>query len=236
MTWGSASSEAARRTRRRGFVLGSTLAALALVCEAHAQPSAPPLKLVILGDSLSTSLGVPEAEGFGPVLAARLHADGYRNVDVVNGSMAGDTTGDVSRRIASAPAQYEGDVVIVELGGNDMLIETDPAVVERNLDWIISGYKDRGARVVIGGMLSKRELGFIYNVTFDQLYPKLAARWGASLYPFFLQGVFGHPALMQEDGVHPNAAGVQRIVVGIAPLVERNLDAAAARRRLVDVR
>lgn len=220
----------------------ATLAALALAASAlgilapvaQAQPA--PLKLLILGDSLSSSLGVPEDYGFGPALARRLRDDGYRSVEVFNGSMPGDTTSDVATRLAADPTGYSADVVIVELGGNDMLIKTDPAVVERNLNWIIDGYKREGARVVIGGMLSKPELGFVYNVTFDQLYPKLAAHWGASLYPFFLQGVFGHPALMQEDGVHPNAAGVQRIVAGIAPLVERNLDAAAARRRLVDAR
>jgi acyl-CoA thioesterase-1 len=220
--------------RRRAPALIAALAIAIVAPTALAQ--SVPLRLVILGDSLSTGLGVPEGYGFAPVLAARLRADGYRNVDIFNGSMPGDTTSDAATRIAADPTGYSADVAIVELGGNDMLINTDPAVVERNLDWIIDGYQREGARVVIGGMLSKRELGFVYNVTFDRLYPKLAARWGASLYPFFLQGVFGHPALMQEDGVHPNAAGVQRIVAGIAPLVERNLDAAAARRKLAGAR
>lgn len=222
--------------RYRGFA--ATVLFLAVL------PSSPaalaqtvPLRLVILGDSLSSGLGVPEGYGFAPALATRLRADGYRNVEMFNGSMPGDTTSDAATRLAADPRGYSADVAIVELGGNDMLTGTDPAVVERNLNWLIDGYRREGTRVVIGGMLSKRELGFVYNVTFDQLYPKLAARWGASLYPFFLQGAFGHPALMQEDGIHPNAAGVQRIVDGIAPLVERNLDAAAARRRrLVDAR
>jgi acyl-CoA thioesterase-1 len=220
---------------RHGFAAALLLAALPLATTARAQ--SVPLRLVILGDSLCSGYGVPEGYGFGPALAARLRADGYRNVDILNGSMAGDTTSDVATRLAADPTGYSADVAIVELGGNDMLTGTDPAVVERNLNWIIHGYQREGARVVIGGMLSKRELGFVYNVTFDRLYPRLAARWGASLYPFFLQGVFGNKALMQEDGIHPNAAGVQRIVAGIAPIVERNLDAAAAaRRKLVDAR
>ncbi|CAN2532829.1 Esterase+TesA [Methylocapsa aurea] len=227
----------AREIFRFGAALGAAIALAASIqgAPARSQPSVP-LKLLILGDSLSTSLGVPEGYGFGPVLARRLRVDGYRNVDIVNGSMAGDTTADAATRLASTPQNYDADVVIVELGGNDMLMQTDPAVVARNLDWIIDGYKKRGTRVVIGGMLSKPELGFVYNVTFDQIYPKLAARWGASLYPFFLAGVFGHPALMQEDHIHPNAAGVERIVAGIAPLVERNLDAAAGRRRVAEAR
>lgn len=227
----------ARQIFRFGAALGAAIALSASIhgSPARSQPSAP-LKLLILGDSLSTSLGVPEGYGFGPALAARLRADGYRNVEVVNGSMAGDTTADAATRLASTPQQYDADVVIVELGGNDMLTQTEPAVVARNLDWILDGYKKRGTRIVIGGMLSKPELGFVYNVTFDQIYPKLAARWGASLYPFFLAGVFGHPALMQDDHIHPNAAGVARIVAGIAPLVERNLDAAAGRRRVAEAR
>jgi len=220
--------DATRRRRGRDILSALALSTLAFTQAASAQPS-PALKLLILGDSLSTSLGVPEGYGFGPALARRLRADGYRNVDIVNGSMAGDTTADAATRLASTPQDYDADVVIVELGGNDMLTQTDPAVVARNLDWILDGYKKRGTRVVIGGMLSKPELGFIYNVTFDQIYPKLAARWGVSLYPFFLAGVFGHPALMQDDHIHPNAAGVARIVSGIAPLVERNLDAASER-------
>jgi acyl-CoA thioesterase-1 len=221
-----------RVLRRRGFSAAVLLLLAALPVSTAAQGQSAPLRLVILGDSLSSGLGVPEGYGFAPALATRLRADGYRNVDIFNGSMPGDTTSDAATRIAADPRGYSADVAIVELGGNDMLIETDPAVVERNLNWIIDGYQREGARVVIGGMLSKRELGFVYNVTFDQLYPKLAARWGASLYPFFLQGAFGHPALMQEDGVHPNAAGVQRIVAGIAPIVERNLDAAAHAKRI----
>ncbi|WP_244613529.1 arylesterase [Methylosinus sp. Ce-a6] len=214
---------------------GAALMLPAFILPPAASARAAPLRLLILGDSLSTGLGVPDGYGFGPALARRLRADGYRNVDVVNGSMAGDTTADAATRVASTPQAYDADVVIVELGGNDMLIETDPAVVARNLDWLVDGYKKRGTRVVIGGMLSKPELGFAYNVTFDQIYPKLAARWGVSLYPFFLAGVFGHPALMQEDRVHPNVAGVERIVAGIAPLVERNLDA-AGRRRVAEAR
>lgn len=227
--------DATGRRRGRDILLALALSTLAFTRAAAAQP-APALKLLILGDSLSSGLGVPEGYGFGPALARRLRADGYRNVDIVNGSMAGDTTADAATRLASTPQDYDADVVIVELGGNDMLTQTDPAVVARNLDWILDGYKKRGTRVVIGGMLSKPELGFIYNVTFDQIYPKLAARWGASLYPFFLAGVFGHPALMQDDHIHPNAMGVARIVAGIAPLVERNLDAAAGRRRVAEAR
>lgn len=227
----------AREIFRFGAALGAALALAASTHDSRArsQPAAP-LKLLILGDSLCSGHGLPEGYGFGPALARRLRADGYRNVEVLNGSQAGDTTADAATRLASTPQDYDADVVIVELGGNDMLTQTDPSVVERNLDWILDGYKKRGTRVVIGGMLSKPELGFVYNVTFDKIYPKLAARWGASLYPFFLAGVFGHPALMQDDHLHPNAAGVERIVAGIAPMVERNLDAAAGRRRVAEAR
>lgn len=204
------------------------LVSLLMTQPALCQPSS--LRLLVFGDSLATGFGLPQGAGFTHVLARRLRADGYANVDVIDGSVDGSTTADAAKRLASSPEEYRADVVIVELGGNDMLIKDSPENIARNLNWIISGFKARGARVILGGMLAKPEYGFVYNVQFDKIYPALAARWRASLYPFFLQGVYGHPGLMQSDNIHPNAAGVQRIVAGILPLVERNLDAAARRR------
>ncbi|PWB84041.1 MAG: arylesterase [Methylocystaceae bacterium] len=212
------------RLRFAAILLASVFTAQPALC----QPSG--LRLLIFGDSLATGFDLPEQAGFTHVLARRLRADGYANVEVIDGSVDGSRTADAAKRLESSPDEYKADVIIVELGGNDMLIKDSPENIARNLNWIISGFKARGARVILGGMLAKPEYGFAYNVQFDRIYPALAARWGASLYPFFLQGVYGHPGLMQSDHIHPNAAGVERMVAGILPLVERNLDAAARRR------
>ncbi len=228
--WSAAQTRDGRLSRLAAIVLASLLVSSPAFC----QPSG--LRLLVFGDSLCTGFELPEHTGFTSVLARRLRADGYTNVEVVAGSVDGSTTADAAKRLASSPQDYMADVVLVELGGNDMLIKDSPENIERNLNWILSGFKARGARVILGGMLAKPEYGFAYNVAFDKIYPALAVRWGASLYPFFLQGVYGHPGLMLSDRLHPNAAGVQIMVAGILPLVERNLDAAARRRTEVGSR
>jgi acyl-CoA thioesterase-1 len=216
---------------RDGRLLGPAILLLAAVFIASPALSQPtPLRLLVLGDSLVTGYRLPEGAGFTHVLARRLRADGYANVEVVESAVDGATTADAAKSLASSPEQFGADVAIVELGGNDMLIRDSPEHIARNLNYILSGFKARGTRVVLGGMLAKPEYGFAYNAQFDAIYPALAARWGASLYPFFLAGVYGQPGLMLPDKLHPNAAGVQRIVAGILPLVERNLDLAARRR------
>jgi acyl-CoA thioesterase-1 len=206
-------------------LLTAAILSLAFYC-VSATCEARQLRLLVLGDSLSSGYMLPENAGFTHVLARRLLADGYPDVQVIDGAVGGATTSEAATRIArAAPGEYGADLVLVELGGNDMLEETAPQNVFRNLNWIIATYKATGARVILAGMVAKPKLGPAYNIRFDTIYPALAARWRTSLYPFFLQGVFGHPALMLSDNKHPNAAGVERIVAGVAPMVERNIDA-----------
>jgi acyl-CoA thioesterase-1 len=200
------------------------VAALA-ACLFAAPANALPLKVLVFGDSLSSGFELPEQAGFSSVLLRRLRFDGYGDVIVLNGSVAGDTSEEGLRRIPSA-LQYGADVVIVEFGGNDMLERVDPRVTFNNLDSIIAICKAQGARVILGGMLSLPKNGPFYNAEFDRIYPALARKNKVSLYPFFLQGVYGHPGLMMSDHEHPNILGVQRIIAQIAPLVEKNLRAA----------
>jgi acyl-CoA thioesterase I len=191
---------------------------------------AQPMQVLVFGDSLSSGFELPEAQGFPSVLKRKLTADGF-GVVVWNGSVAGETSGDGLSRISSALA-YHPDVVIVEFGGNDMLERIDPREVYRNLDAIIAIARAQGARVILAGMLSLQKNGPRYLVGFDEIYPALARARGVPLYPFFLQGVYGHPMLMKSDHEHPNALGVRRIVAGIAPLVERTLRSISGRNGL----
>jgi acyl-CoA thioesterase-1 len=216
-------SSARTLTRLTAAIFSLAFYCVSATCEARQ------LRLLVLGDSLSSGYMLPENAGFTHVLARRLLADGYPDVQVIDGSAGGATTSEAATRIARAgPGEYGADLVLVELGGNDMLDGVAPETVFRNLNWIVANYKASGARVILAGMLAKPKLGPAYNIRFDTIYPALAARWKASLYPFFLQGVFGNPALMLSDNKHPNSAGAERIVAGIAPIVERNVDAVRA--------
>ncbi len=204
------------------FTSLAKVAALALFLASLAAPAfAQPLNVLIFGDSLTSGFDLPEAQGFPAQLKHRLLADGY-NVVVWNGSNAGDTSADGYSRINEA-LQYNPDLVLVEFGANDMLDRVDPRVTYRYLDAIIRICKARGARVVLAGMLSLPKHGPNYIVGFNNIYPTLAHAHRVPLYPFMLAGVFGHPALMQSDGKHPNALGVAVMVAGIAPLIEANL-------------
>ncbi len=176
------------------------------------------LNLVALGDSLTAGLGLPADAVFPVQLEAALKARGHA-VTIANAGVSGDTaTGGLDRVAWSVPDGTDG--VILELGANDMLRGTDPAVTEKALDAIISGLKARGIPVLLAGMRAAPNLGPDYGRRFDAIYPRLAARYGLILYPFFLDGIAGDRSLNLADGLHPTKAGVARIVTGILPSVE----------------
>ncbi|WP_147077377.1 arylesterase [Methylobacterium haplocladii] len=177
-----------------------------------------PLKLVALGDSLTAGYMLPAESAFPAVLEKALKAKGY-DVTVGNAGVSGDTTtGGLDRLDWSVPDGTDG--VILELGANDMLRGTDPTVPRTALDTIVARLKARGIPVLLTGMRASTNLGPDYVAKFDGIYPDLAARYGLVLYPFFLSGVAGDPALALPDRLHPNAKGVARIVEGILRSVE----------------
>jgi acyl-CoA thioesterase-1 len=179
------------------------------------------LKLLCLGDSLTAGYQLPAGQGFVPVLERELRRRGL-DVEALDAGVSGDTaTGGLDRLDW---ALGEGaDVAIVELGANDMFRGLDPSIVAKALDQILTRLKEAGVRPILAGMRASRGLGADYVARFDAIYPDLAARHGAPLYPFFLEGVAGDPKLNLADGVHPTREGVEKIVAGIAPIVEAEL-------------
>jgi len=185
--------------------------------------------IVALGDSLTAGLGLPQSESFPAKLEAALKAQG-RNVTVANAGVSGDTVLAALDRLDWA-LPPNTSAVIVELGGNDALQGLPPAEIEASLAKIIERVKAKGLPVLIAGMESPRNMGKDYVAQFHAIYPDLAERYGALLYPFFLDGVALDPGLMQEDGIHPNAKGVDRIVQGILPKVDELLTQVENQRR-----
>jgi acyl-CoA thioesterase-1 len=183
-----------------------------------AQTAEKPVKIVVLGDSLSAGYGLAGQDAFPAKLAVALKAKGIA-ADVVNAGVSGDTaSGGLGRVDWSVP---EGtDAVIVELGANDALRGIDPAVTRKALDGILAKLKERKAVVLLAGMLAPPNMGQDYAATFNAIYPELAGKHGAILYPFFLDGVAANEKLNQRDGIHPTAAGVDVIVQKIMPKIE----------------
>ena len=193
-----------------------------------AAPADRPVTIVALGDSLTAGLGLPTSAAFPAKLAAALKAKGHA-VEVVNAGVSGDTaTGGLSRLDWSVP---EGtDAVILELGANDMLRGLDPNVTRRALDEIVRRLTERRIPVLLAGMRAIPNLGVDYVRGFETIYPEIAAKYDALLYPFFLDGIAGDARFNQRDGLHPLATGVDVIVAGILPKVEELLTRARNKR------
>lgn len=177
-----------------------------------------------LGDSLTAGYGLPPAQGFTVRLEQALRKSGVP-ATVKNGGIAGDTAAQGRARLAWGlrGLGVKPDLVIVELGANDMLRGMPPAAVEQNLDLILAELKRRQIKVLIVGMKAAPNLGVDYAKAFDTLYPRLARKYGDRLYPFFLDGVAGKAALIQADGKHPNAQGVDIIVGRMLPTIRAAL-------------
>jgi acyl-CoA thioesterase-1 len=177
-----------------------------------------PLRIVALGDSLTAGLGLPANAAFPARLAAALKAKGIA-AEIVDAGVSGDTTANGLARLDWAVSDGT-DGVIVALGANDMLRGLDPAQTRTALDGILRRLAERRIPVLLAGMRAAPNFGADFGKRFEPIYPELAAKYDALLYPFFLEGVAGDLKLNQRDGIHPSAAGVDRMVTGILPKVE----------------
>jgi acyl-CoA thioesterase I len=211
------------------LVLGLALmGARTAFAQTPAAGAAKPIKMVVLGDSLSAGLGLSAAAAFPERLQKSLKAKGI-DVDIINAGVSGDTSsGGRDRLDWSVPEGTEA--VIVELGANDALRGTDPAVTRAALTDIVKRLKARGIAVLLCGMLAPPNYGSDYSARFNAIYPDLAESFGVKLYPFFLDGVAADARLNQADGMHPTAAGVDVIVKNILPTVEAFLGTIAGQR------
>jgi acyl-CoA thioesterase-1 len=194
------------------------LAGLGAISGQQAAAAERPLRIVVLGDSLTAGLGLPAPATFPARLAAALKAKG-RTVEVVNAGVSGDTAAaGLARLDWAVPDGTDG--VIVELGANDMLRGLPPHVTRDAIEGILRRLAERRIPVLLAGMRGLPNMGADYAGQFEAIYPELAAQYDTVFYPFFLQGVAADATLNQSDGIHPSAAGVERIVAGILPKVE----------------
>jgi acyl-CoA thioesterase I len=203
---------------KRSPLLFHVLAILAALIGLGGMAQARPLKLVVLGDSLSAGYQLAASDAFPAVLEAALRAKGIE-VSIENAGVSGDTaTAGLDRLDWSVADGIDG--VIVELGANDALRGLDPAITKKALETIIERLKARKIAVFLAGMAAPRNNGAAYIKAFDSIYPDLAAAHGVMLYPFFLDGVAGDASLNLPDGIHPTPKGVRVIVARILPSIE----------------
>lgn len=189
------------------------------------------LRIVALGDSLFAGYGLEPGQSYPAHLEAALRARGI-NARITNAGVSGDTTAGGLERLDftlnSLP--QSPDLVIISLGGNDMLRSLPPEQTRANLDAILGKLKARKVPVLLLGMLAAPNLGQEYRGKFDPIYPTLAKQHGAALVPFFLQPLMGKPELVQADHIHPTLQGIDLLVAATVDQVAKALpkDAAVA--------
>ncbi len=191
-----------------------------------------PEKLVLaFGDSLYAGYGLKQNESLPYDLEKGLRRAGI-NARVIGAGVSGDTTATGRERFSFAldGAKRKPDLVMIGLGGNDMLRGIQPEETRANMAAMLKELNERGIPAILTGMAAAPNLGSQYVEAFDTLYPDLAKEYNARLYPFFYQGIIDRESgvmqsgLMLPDLVHPNAKGIDVIVKNITPIVASELN------------
>lgn len=206
---------------RRLFVHAALLMTLGAAAPAGAQD----VHILAFGDSLTAGYGLPRGQGFAPQLEDSLRRNGVRAF-VTDAGVSGNTAAAGKARLKWTldGLKRKPDLAIVALGANDMLRGLSTRQTRADLDAILAEFSRRGIKVMVAGMLAPPNLGQAYVADYNSIFPDLARRYDAELYPFFLAGVAGDRRLNLPDGVHPNFQGIKVMVTGILPTVLRALD------------
>ncbi|WP_084610101.1 arylesterase [Sedimenticola selenatireducens] len=188
-------------------------------------PAAEPV-ILVLGDSLSAAYGIERSRGWVALLQDRLQQAGYPH-RVVNASISGDTTAGGLSRLPQALEQFQPDILIIELGGNDGLRGLGNDQTRDHLDQMITLARAAHSRPLLLGMMLPPNFGKAFTEKFLQIYRDLAEQRRVPLVPFFLEGVADRPDWMQGDGIHPNAAGqplmLEHVWAQLQPLLDEEM-------------
>jgi acyl-CoA thioesterase I len=181
----------------------------------------PTRQIIAFGDSLYAGYHLNPKEGLAPQLQNALRENGYA-VTVHNAGVSGDTTAAGLKRLPFVldNVDQETEIVVLGLGGNDMLRGIKPAETRENLKAMLDELRQRKIEIVLTGMLASPNMGADYGREFNSIYPDLATQYGIPLMPFFLDDVVVNKSMMLDDGIHPNAKGVAKVVGNLTPFVE----------------
>ena len=179
--------------------------------------SAQAATVVVFGDSISAAYGLEVNKGWVAKLQQRLDREQPGKHRVINASVSGETTQGGVLRLPKVLAQYQPDVLVLELGGNDGLRGQPVPLMAKNLTAMIGQARQQKARVLLVGMRIPPNYGKAYTEAFAAAFPQVAKATKTPLLPFLLEGVGGRPELMQDDGIHPNAQAQDRLADNVWP-------------------
>ncbi len=180
-------------------------------------------KVVLFGDSLMAGYGLPNEQHLSVVLEKNLKSKGYE-IEIINASVSGSTSSSGLNRVKWTLSESDIDLMILNLGANDMLRGISPSETKNNLEEIIKITQDKKIELILAGMIAPNSHGEEYKKKFDKIYPDLSKKYNLIYIPFLLEGVALKPELNLNDGMHPNSKGVKIISntleKKITPLVE----------------
>ncbi|QNE04698.1 arylesterase [Croceicoccus marinus] len=188
-------------------------------------PAGPAIDVLAFGDSLFAGYRLDRGDSYPARLQAALRERGL-NVNVTNAGVSGDTTAAGLQRIDFVLDSMAGkpDLVLLELGANDMLRGLPAEEARRNLDTILQRLDQRDIPVMVYGMRAAPNLGGDYGRSFDSIFPDLADKYDAELVPFFIEPLIFDRSLVQQDQLHPTAEGVDAMVEQTVEQVEDRID------------
>jgi acyl-CoA thioesterase-1 len=195
--------------------LAAWLISLLVISSAHAED----YTILVMGDSISAAYGLNEEDGWVNLAQNRLREEGLA-VSFVNASISGDTTGGGLRRLPAAMERFEPDLVIIELGGNDGLRGYPPKAMQQNLEDMATIAKERGADVLIQGMMIPSNYGQAYLDMFVNAFAVAAENSGSALLPFLLEPIAEDRSYFQSDGIHPTAEAQPLLMEHTLPLIK----------------
>lgn len=195
---------------RRLLVLMALLAAFSARADTY--------NVLVMGDSIGAAYGLDEADGWVSLTEQALQAEGH-DVRVTNASISGDTTAGGLRRLGAAMDRFEPDLVVIELGGNDGLRGYQPATMQQNLEGMADIARDKGADVLIAGMMIPSNYGPAYRKMFSDAFAAAAESTGSTLLPFLLEPIATERDYFQADGIHPSAEAQPLIMEHALPLI-----------------
>ena len=187
------------------------------VAQPAAEVAGPNYRILAFGDSLFAGYGLAQGESYPARLEAALREQGI-DARVSNAGVSGDTTAAGRQRLGFVldNEPRAPDLVIVELGGNDLLRGLPPEQTRANLDAILAELESRDIPAILFGMRAPPNLGPGFVTAYDTIYPELAEQYDAALVPFFLEPVWNRPDLIQPDRIHPTAQGIEAMVAATA--------------------
>ena len=188
-----------------------------LIFTATSSPAAE-RPVLVLGDSLSAAYHIDADAGWVALLAQRLK-NTNPSIAVINASISGETTAGGLARLPALLTQHKPAIVIVELGANDGLRGLPLDQIRTNVNAIIKTSRDAGAKVVVLGIELPVNYGTQYRAGLRDMYRDASKEFNAPLVPFLLDGVALDPKLMQDDGLHPLAAGEPKVLENVWPAV-----------------